>query len=335
MTFVGPQGWGGHDGRPTLPAQSRLLVTGASKSFGGVRALDGAGLDIPAGSVHAILGENGAGKSTLAKIIAGIVTPDSGELKIDGVAYAAGSVRAAHANGVHCVFQEISLVPQWTVAQNLLLPDRALASRWHGKPMTKTAQALLERYELDVDADALTSHLSLAQRQAVELVRNAISNPKVLILDEATSALTPPEVRWLFGITRRLVAAGTTVLYVSHRMAEVAELADHGTVMRDGKVVGTFTRDSFHADEVLTLMAGRPTAQVYPPLAPHPSESADVLLDVRGLRTERLQALSIQLRRGEVVGLGGLQGQGQADLLRALAVLSTEVGDTGSVSLTW
>jgi ribose transport system ATP-binding protein len=293
-----------------------LEARGLSKSYGLIRAVDDVDVVLRAGEVHALVGENGAGKSTVAKIIAGTVTPDAGEVRIDGTPLPSGDLRAAHRHGVYCAFQELALVPHWTVAENLVLVDGSGGARFSRRRARTAARGLLERLGLGhLDDDAVLGDLPLADRQQVEIARAIAGDVRVLLLDEASSALTSPGVAWLFDRIRELTARGVAVGYVSHRLGELAEIADRGTVLRDGRVVGGFERGAWTDDELITMMAGRPAGIAFPP----PPERGDgTVLRVEGLQSAGLRDVSFSLRRGEILGVGGLQGHGQAELLRAL-----------------
>ncbi|HEY8583213.1 MAG TPA: sugar ABC transporter ATP-binding protein [Capillimicrobium sp.] len=293
-----------------------LRAQGLHKRYGPIVAVDGVDLECLAGEVHALVGENGAGKSTVAKILAGAVSPDAGSFTVDGRPVSTGDIRAAHAAGVFCAFQELALVPHWTVAENLALVDRPIAARFSRRRALATAREALERLELGhLDALAVTAELPLADRQQLEIARALAGDVRVLLLDEASSALTPPGVEWLFRRIRELTARGAGVVYVSHRLGELAEIADRGTVLRDGRVVDHFTRGGWTQDELITAMAGRPAERAHP----RPAAARDeAVLEVEGLSAPGVRDVSLRLAAGEVLGVGGLQGHGQAELLRAL-----------------
>ena len=297
-------------------AAQELTATGVSKRFGGVQALDRAELSVLAGEVHAILGENGAGKSTLVKIIAGVVPLDSGEVRAGGRALGLGSPQGARDAGIAVVYQELSLVPQLSVAHNLLLtrlPRRyKLISM---KAVNETAEGVLANLGLtDIDPRAPVAELPLDKRQMIEIAKATMVRPKILILDEATSSLGSAEVDRLFDLVRGLRSLGTTVVLITHRMREVWALADTMTILRDGRTVGRSSVDAISPAEAVSLMAGRDVRTIFPE-KPSLGEAATAieLRDVR-LRPER-PPWSLQLRKGEILGLGGLEGQGQRELL--------------------
>jgi ribose transport system ATP-binding protein len=299
---------------------ANLEARGVSKSFGGVRALDAVDFSADAGEVHALLGENGAGKSTFIKILTGAVAPDEGTLSLFGEPFTAGNPRAAARAGVAAVFQELSLVPDLTVAQNVwfrrepLTPLRTVP----GRPLVRKTQRLFERLEFPaIDPRREVRGLSVAERQLVEIAKAVASEPRVLVLDEATSALAPREVQWLLALARRLAEAGMIVIYISHRLAEVQEVADQITVFRNGKMVGTQAAAEASEDDIVGMMLGRRMERLYPDKAQGARE--EVALRVRALSLgHRLRAIDLDVHAGEVLGVGGLQGQGQLELFLSL-----------------
>ncbi|MGD8169575.1 sugar ABC transporter ATP-binding protein [Herbiconiux sp. P16] len=316
---------------PSLPPADALLVaTDLVKSYGPVKAVQGVSFHCNPGEVLALVGENGAGKSTVAKMLAGAVSPTSGSITVGGEPLASGSVKQSRLSGVRCAFQELALVPDWTVAENLSLPDGAPLRGFSQKKAVAAASALLERFHLpQIDPRAAVGTLSLADRQLVEIVRALAGSPRLLILDEASSALTPPGVEWLFARIRELTTQGGSVIYVSHRLGEIAEIADRGTVLRDGLVAGEFVRGGWTDDELISLMAGREAERFFPD---PPARTTDaVALSVSNLRAEGLHGISLELGAGEILGIGGLQGHGQAELLRALFGAAPAVADSWTV----
>ncbi|KRA42194.1 sugar ABC transporter ATP-binding protein [Devosia sp. Root635] len=306
-------------------------MEGISKRYGGVHALDKADLVVHAGRVHAILGENGAGKSTLIKIMSGVVAPDEGRMLLDGQAVSFADPAAANAAGIACIFQELSLIPDLSVADNIVIsnpPTRfGMIDR---KAQQAIAMAALERAGGgDIHPMELVKNLPLSRRQIVEIAKALARKPRVLILDEATSALTAADVETVFGVLRRLRSEGIALLYISHRMHEIAELADDCTVFRNGRKIATYPAGSKTDDEVVELMIGREYNSVFPPKADNVDRVATPVLEARNLSwMQRLNGVSLTARAGEVVGLGGLDGQGQRELLLALfGVLRGVSGD--------
>jgi len=296
-------------------------MEGISKRYGGVRALQQADLDVRAGRVHAILGENGAGKSTLIKIMSGVVAPDEGRMLLDGREVSFPDPAAAVAAGIVCIFQELSLIPDLSVADNIVAsnpPGRfGLIDR---KAQRRLAEAALARAGgEDIHPMALVRDLPLSRRQMIEIARALTRSPRVLILDEATSALAAADVTRVFDLLKRLKAEGIALLYISHRMHEIAELADDCTVFRNGRRIATYEAGTKSDNEVVEMMIGREYSHVFPPKPAAPVAIATPVLDVRNLCwAPRLNDISFSVRAGEVVGLGGLDGQGQRELLLAL-----------------
>jgi ribose transport system ATP-binding protein len=296
-------------------------MEGISKRYGGVRALQQADLDVRAGRVHAILGENGAGKSTLIKIMSGVVAPDEGRMLLDGREVNFPDPAAANAAGIVCIFQELSLIPDLSVADNIVAsnpPGRfGLIDR---KAQRRLAEAALARAGgEDIHPMALVRDLPLSRRQMIEIARALTRTPRVLILDEATSALAAADVTRVFEVLKRLKAEGIALLYISHRMHEIAELADDCTVFRNGRRIATYEAGTKSDSEVVEMMIGREYSHVFPPKPAALAATGTPVLEVRNLGwAPRLNDISFNVRAGEVVGLGGLDGQGQRELLLAL-----------------
>jgi ribose transport system ATP-binding protein len=294
-------------------------LSGISKSYAGIRALEGVDFAAYRGSVHAILGENGAGKSTLIKIISGVVSPDAGEMRLHGTPVRFASPAAATAQGVVCMFQELSLIPDLSVADNISIADPprrfGLIDR---RAQVGRAEELLARVRCeDVDPRTMVRDLSLSRRQMVEIAKALGRNPQVLILDEATSALTAQDVRTVYDLLGQLKADGVTTLFISHRMHEVEALCDRLSVFRNGRHIETFAKGERSDAEIVRLMIGRDVTAKYPP-KPTPQPRAPVL-KIDGLAWENaLNGVSLTLGKGEILGIGGLDGQGQKELLLAL-----------------
>ncbi|TPI29486.1 sugar ABC transporter ATP-binding protein [Mesorhizobium sp. B3-1-9] len=294
-------------------------MEGISKRYGGVRALEKADLEVTAGSIHAILGENGAGKSTLIKIMAGVVAPDEGRMTLDGREVSFASPAAANQAGIVCIFQELSLIPELSVADNIVISDPpkrfGMIDR---KAQRRIAEEALARAGAsDIHPRALVKDLPLSRRQMVEIAKALARKPRILILDEATSALTAADVAKVFEVLKRLRSEGLALLYISHRMNEIAELADHCTVFRNGRNVASYPAGSKSDNEVVELMIGREYSHIFPP-KPVSAAAATPVLEARNLSwADRLDNISLSVRAGEVVGLGGLDGQGQRELLLA------------------
>jgi ribose transport system ATP-binding protein len=296
-------------------------MEGISKRYGGVRALQKADLDVKAGRVHAILGENGAGKSTLIKVMSGVVVPDEGRMLLEGREVSFPNPAAANAAGIVCIFQELSLIPDLSVADNIAAsnpPGRfGLIDRKAQRRLAETA--LARAGGEDIHPMALVKDLPLSRRQIIEIAKALSRTPRVLILDEATSALAAADVARIFDVLRRLKAEGIALLYISHRMHEIAELADDCSVFRNGRRIATYQAGTKSDNEVVEMMIGREYSHVFPPKPDTPATAAAPVLEVRNLSwPPRLNDISFCVRSGEIVGLGGLDGQGQRELLLAL-----------------
>ena len=306
-------------------------MEGVSKRYGGVRALEKAELTVAPGRIHGILGENGAGKSTLIKIMAGVVAADEGRMTMEGRDVSFASPAAANDAGIVCIFQELSLIPELSVADNIAIsnpPKRfGLIDR---KAQRKIAvEALARAGAEDIHPSALVKDLPLSRRQIVEIAKALARKPRILILDEATSALTAADVAKVFAVLKRLRSEGLALLYISHRMHEISELADECTVFRNGRNVATYKAGTKSDNEVVELMIGREYSNVFPPKGGSVRSDKEPALEIRNLSwTDRLNNISMAVRPGEVVGLGGLDGQGQRELLLALfGVLRSCSGD--------
>lgn len=308
-----------------------LAAHGIEKSFGAVRACDGADLVAHFGEVHALVGENGAGKSTLIKVLCGVLQPDAGTLSVRGEQTVLRSPEAARAAGIGTVFQELTLLPHLTVAENLLLGDspRNRLGLVRRRELPARAEELLTRYGVDaVDPRELPVNLSVAQRQVLEIVRALSRDPQILVLDEPTAALPRREVEWLFGLVQDLRSQGVCILFTSHRWQEVQALADRITVFRNGRAVAT--REQLDEDEAVTLMTGRSIDRAYPSPPPLPA-AREALLEVSGLSGARISDVDLSVHRGEIVGVSGLAGQGQRELF--LTLFGARKSTSGSVSV--
>jgi len=270
------------------------------------------------GEVHALVGENGAGKSTMIKILSGVLRPDAGTLEVRGSPVTFRNPHDARALGVGTVFQELTLMPWMTVAENLFLRNepQGRTGLIQRRRLAARADEVFGRLGIEgIDPYELPAGLSLAHRQVIEIARALLGDPDILFLDEPTSALAEQEVDWLFALVRSLREHGKCVIFTSHRWGEVANLADRITVFRNGEHVAT--RDRLTEGEAVTLMTGRTIDRMYPERQPV-AEGLPAALEVRDLRGERVQGVSFTLRRGEILGVGGLAGQGQRDLFMTL-----------------
>ena len=304
-----------------IAAVPLFRMEGVSKRYGGVKALEKADLTVEAGRIHAILGENGAGKSTLIKIMAGVVAPDEGRMTLDGREVRFAAPAAANEAGIVCIFQELSLIPDLSVADNICIsnPPRQFGLIDRRAQRRIAEQALARAGAEDVHPLAPVKDLPLSRRQMVEIAKALAREPRVLILDEATSALTAADVAKVYVVLKRLREQGLALLYISHRMHEIDELADDCSVFRNGRNVETYRAGAMSDDEMVELMIGREYSHVFPPKPPlQQSAAPPCSRRAASSWSGRLNDISLAVRAGEVVGLGGLDGQGQRELLLAL-----------------
>jgi ribose transport system ATP-binding protein len=303
-----------------------------SKRYGGVHALRDVDFACSRGSIHAVLGENGAGKSTLMKIMAGVVQPDEGRLTLEGTPVTFPNPSAANRAGVVCIFQELSLMPELTVADNITLssPPRRFGFI-DGRAQRRRSEEMLARIGCeDINPRSRVSDLPLSRRQMVEIAKALGRDPKLLILDEATSALTAADVDRVYRMLFELKARDLSILYISHRMHEIEALADRCSVFRNGRHIETFAKGARSNDEIIGLMIGREIEGQFPPKPTRPRPTP--LITIRDLSWEnRLNGVRLEAGRGEIVGLGGLDGQGQKELL--LALFGVLRGVRGTVTL--
>jgi ribose transport system ATP-binding protein len=303
-------------------SQISLSARGLVKRYGGVTALADGGLDVESGEVLALMGANGSGKSTLGKIVTGAVVPDAGTVVLDGEEIRFSSPKDARKKGIAAVYQELSLVPDMTVAENVWLAHEPMAlGRVKKRERRERTARLLELFSDALDPsvrpDSLARDLSPSERQIVEVLKALSLEPRVMILDEATASLGARQVERLFELVSVWKGRGMALVFVSHRMEEIFRVADKATVLRGGKTVGAADLATTSEEELVALMIEGGVAERR---IEHPAGDAEprVLLSARNLRTDVLDDVSLELREGEILGLGGLQGQGQSDLLLAL-----------------
>lgn len=296
-----------------------LELDNLSKSFPGVRALDKVHFDVRPGEVHALLGENGAGKSTLIKIVSGVYKPDAGEIRIDGQVMHFNNPREAQERGVATIYQELSLYPELTVAENIFIGH---APRTHfgavdwGKMYHNAAEILASLNIHDMDVRRKVGTMNVGNRQRVEIAKALSQNARILIMDEPTAALTEADVRRLFGIVRLLRDRGVGIVYITHRLNEVFELSDRVTVLRDGQYVGTQITAETTEDRLINMMVGRTIDQLFPKLD---TEIGAPVLEVRNLsRRPNPKNVSLTIRSGEIVGIAGLVGSGRSELAQVI-----------------
>ncbi|HVS36356.1 MAG TPA: sugar ABC transporter ATP-binding protein [Gemmataceae bacterium] len=301
-----------------MNAPVRLTMTDIRKSFGPTRALAGVDLELRAGEVHALVGENGAGKSTLMKVLSGAVRADAGAMALDGRPYEPSGPQDARRRGVAMIYQELTLAPHLSVEANVTLGLET--TRWGllqkhiDRRRVEEALAILEHPEIRPDASV--AGLNPAAQQLVEIARALLLDVRVLVLDEPTSSLTQQDARRLFGLVRRLRDRGVTVVYISHFLEEVQQIADRFTVLRDGRTVGGGRTADFAVERIVELMVGRSLDEQYP-RTPH--EIGPPILELTDLTGEELPiGVDLTLRRGEILGIAGVVGAGRTELLRAV-----------------
>ncbi|NEK92626.1 sugar ABC transporter ATP-binding protein [Modestobacter muralis] len=315
----------------TEPGSVVLALENVSKSFGAIAALRGARLELRAGEAHALVGENGAGKSTLVKILAGVHGPDSGRVLLDGRPVTLDSPAAARAAGIAVIYQEPTLFPDLSVAENIFMGRQPLTGgrRIDRKELAARCQALFERLGVRMDPERPARGLSIADQQMVEIAKALSFDARVLVMDEPTAALSGVEVERLFTVARALRASGAAVLFISHRFDEVFGLCDRITVMRDGQWVSTDATVDLTVEQVVRRMVGRDVAELFPK---QDVTAGDVVLEVRGLtRRGVFTDVSFDVRAGEIVALAGLVGAGRSEVMRA--VFGVDRYDAGTVQV--
>lgn len=308
-------------------------MRGISKSFAGNSVLAGVNLAAAAGEVHALVGENGAGKSTLMKILAGVYQPDAGETLIEGRAVRFSRPGDALAHGIAMIYQELSLAPHLTVAENIYLgrePLRfAAAGILNRRELNERATALLKEYGFKLDARAEVRRLSAADRQLVEIARASLEARRVIVMDEPTSSLTSREVEELFKLIRDLKARGLAIIYISHRLEELSQIADRLTILRDGQAVYTGLWGEITTDDMIRHMAGRELKEIFPS---RQAATGEERLKVSGLtRKGKFTDISFTARSGEVLGIAGLAGAGRTELVEA--IFGAHPADSGEIIL--
>jgi ribose transport system ATP-binding protein len=327
--------------RSPSPAPNDVLLeaTGITKSFPGVRALDGVSITVRRGRLNALLGENGAGKSTLMNVLAGVFPPDAGTVTLEGRPVSFRNTREAQAAGISIIFQELNLVQELSIAENIFI-GREPVNRFglvDFARMNEDAAALLNELELDADPRTLVSQLKVGAQQVVEIARAISFNARVIIMDEPTSAITDHEIEVLFRQIHRLKQNGVGIIYITHKLDELPEIADDITVFRDGTFVGTKQFSEVTRDEMIRMMVGRELSDLFPKT---PAKPGNVVLRAKNIslpHAERagdfaLKDVSFEVRRGEVLGIFGLMGAGRTELLQTLFGLHPNTS-TGEVEI--
>jgi ribose transport system ATP-binding protein len=307
------------------PADVLLEARGVSKSFPGVKALDGVSVSVRSGRLNALLGENGAGKSTLMNILAGVFPPDEGDILLAGRSVRFKSPREAQQSGISIIFQELNLIPQLSVAENVFLgrePLTPLGLIDYGR-MHRDAKSLLAQLELDVDPNVPVARLRVGAQQIVEIAKAISFRSRVIIMDEPTSAITEQEVAVLFGLIRQLKRQGVGIIYITHKLDELREIADDVTIFRDGRFIASEPFANLTRDRMIQMMVGRELTEMFPKTAAPLAEQVLRVEDLSLRHPERtddyvVRDVSFSVRRGEVVGLFGLMGAGRTELLQTI-----------------
>jgi ribose transport system ATP-binding protein len=319
---------------PPSPDTPLLQIKGISKTFGAVRALRDVQLSVTAGEIHALMGENGAGKSTLMKILSGAYHADpGGEIRVNGQVVAITGPLVARAAGISIIYQELALAPNLTAAENIYMGEELSKSGLMDRAaMNAGAGEVLARLGASFGPATLVSDLTLAERQLVEIARAVRADCRILVMDEPTTTLSSRETEKLFALVRRLRADGMAIIYISHRMAEVYELADRVSVLRDGTYVGTLTREETTPERLVMMMVGRELSGFYTKAHVAPERGA-VVLDVKDVADGvRVHGCSLQVHAGEVLGLAGLVGAGRTELARLVYGADRKLRGTVAVS---
>ncbi|AQZ50943.1 sugar ABC transporter ATP-binding protein [Martelella mediterranea] len=310
-----------------------LKIANVSKSFGAIQALKGVDFELRRGEIHALAGENGAGKSTLMNVIDGILQPDSGEIILGGEAVRISSPAVAQELGIGLVHQEIALCPDVSVAENIFMAATNVSRSFlvDYNALRKKAKIVLAELA-DIDPATLVRDLSISSQQLVEIAKALTLDCRVLILDEPTAALTETEAQILFAIMRRLADRGISIIYISHRMAEIFDNCDRVSVFRDGQYIVTYNVADIEAGDVVNAMVGRVIDKLYPEKQSAAERSEDIILKVDGLNeARRFHDISFELKKGEILGFAGLIGSGRSEIVKGICRLEGDV--TGEVWL--
>jgi ABC-type sugar transport system ATPase subunit len=308
-----------------------LEVRNISKNFGGVQALKNVSVQFFNGEIHGLVGGNGAGKSTLMKIVSGVYSPDKGHIELDGATVAFHRPIEAYDAGIRIVHQELSLIRSLTIAENVLIHKfrgGSFVRFVNRRKSVSEAKKVLEEWDIPVNPSTKVSRVSMGVRQLIEIARELSTGGKIIILDEPTSSLTPREMEHLFRFLRSLRDKGFVVIFISHRLNEVTDLADRITVLRDGALVATGETRNTDAGQICSLIAGKDMSELFPKTE---SRIGDLALQARNLSGEGFSNISFDVRWGEIVGIAGLMGAGRSELMRAIFGLDRQA--TGALYL--
>lgn len=298
-------------------AEKILVINNVSKSFPGVKALDNINFELNKGEIHALIGENGAGKSTLMKILTGVNKPDQGEISYLGQKYQEFGISQAKKLGISMIYQELYLVPYLSVAENIFFGKEP---KKHGfvdyKTMHEKSKIILEKLGVNIDTNKKIKELTIAYQQIVEIAKAISDDAKILIMDEPTAPLSNEEINMLFKLIKRLQTEGVSIIYISHRLEEIFKICDRVTVFRDGKYITTEESINLTKEKLIKLMVGRSISNQYPESAN--TKSDETVLEIENLENEKLSNVSFTLKKGEILGVGGLVGSGRTEILRAI-----------------
>ena len=300
-----------------------------SKQYTGVKALDDVSISFRRGEVHALMGENGAGKSTLIKTLSGAIRPDTGEIHFEGTTYSHMEPHQAMELGIHVIYQEFNMMPELSVAENIFMGQQLGGGILFNKSITEErAQKILDGMHVKISAKETVKNLSVANMQLVEIAKALTRDVKILVMDEPTAPLTDAEVETLFEIVQMLKSKGVTIIYISHRIAEVFQISDRVSVLRDGRFIKTVMTNEVDRDELIRLMVGREVSDTYPKRDFAPGE---VVLELRDVCGNGVENVSFAVRSGEIFGLSGLVGAGRTETMRM--IFGADPIDSGEVLL--
>jgi ribose transport system ATP-binding protein len=310
-----------------------IRLTGIEKFYPGVKSLDGVNFEVAPGEIHALLGENGAGKSTLTAVMGGAVKPNAGAIEYLGRTVAWRSPKEAQAAGIHVIHQELALFPELTVAENILLTEqpRGPLGLISPKARLKRVQAALDSLGVSISASARIGDLTLADQQMVEIAKALVGEPRLLVFDEPTAVIAGREVDLLFDNMRKMRGRGIGIVYISHRLDEIFEVADRVTILKDGKLVGTHPIGSLTRDGMINMMVGRQLEQIFPPRPAKPTQGQVVLAVDRLSAGDRVKDVSLSVREGEIVAIAGMVGSGRTEV--AEAVFGASAVESGAISI--
>jgi len=305
-------------------------IEGATKAFGGVKALTDAQFNLRAGEIHALLGENGAGKSTLVKILSGIYTRDKGSMKVFGKTVGHLTPKKAQELGIAIIHQELNMCTHLTVTENIFLGrEYRKGTLLDNRRMREETQKILETFDIGITPDTIVGQLPVSKQQMVEIVKALSVNSKILIMDEPTSALTSSEIEELFRLIKQLKESGCGIIYISHRLEELLHIADRVTVLRDGLYIKTEDFDKITLPEIISLMVGRDIVEKFPRVVCQPGE---IIFEVKNINAGRMvRDVSFSVRAGEIVGIAGLMGAGRTETTRA--IFGADAKQSGEVYL--